>query len=142
MRRAASLSGLAGLLLLLGCEGPHASLEGTVTYEGYPVQHGFITFHPADPRGQPAGAEIRGGFYEIPDLKPGARRVLISSEPEAVLEAGTAQERAHVRLLPPRNAVPRNAVGNNETVEIRPGAQVLDFSLKPPAASPPPSKTP
>jgi len=63
---AASLLGC----LLYGCGpsgGPRrASVEGTVTLDGEPIEHGSIAFYPdGDTEGMVAGGEIRDGRYSI-----------------------------------------------------------------------------
>ena len=48
------------LPLVLGCS-QDTTVSGTVTYDGKPVEDGFITFYPADQKGVNRGGEIRDG---------------------------------------------------------------------------------
>src|SRR5690348_13499226 len=78
--RAGCCSSLAcALILLSGCGGSTASVSGTVTYEGAPAGKGYITFQPADGKGQSAGAEIRDGKYSATGLTPGKKVVNIEA---------------------------------------------------------------
>jgi hypothetical protein len=118
------------LPLLAGCGGG-ATVSGTVTYEGAPVDEGFITFYPADDRGPTRGAEIVEGRYHLTGLAPGRKRVLIATRPRG-RKVPAARGRPQVRLVPPENAVPANATGNNQVLEVASGEQTLDFHLRRP----------
>ncbi|MDY3561384.1 hypothetical protein R5W23_002661 [Gemmata sp. JC673] len=72
----------AGLFLFLaalaGCGGGGASVEGTVTFNGEPVEEGGINFVPADGKGTKMGAEIKNGKYAVPSdrgAQPGNYKV-------------------------------------------------------------------
>ncbi|HEV3259611.1 MAG TPA: hypothetical protein VG013_22280 [Gemmataceae bacterium] len=119
------------LPLLLGC-GSKTSVSGTVTYDGREVDKCFITFYPADDRGTAVGSEILDGKYAVPELVPGKKRVLIKSQWKPVgVEASGAGGRK-IKLVPPDHAVPADATGNNQTVDILGGEQTLDFRLTKP----------
>jgi hypothetical protein len=118
-------------LLLAGC-GRGAVVSGRVTYDGRPVENGFITFFPADGRGNTTGAEIVQGLYHIDRVPPGKKRILVRAAPRPVTVPATRDDREHVRLVPPEAPIPADAEGNNQVVEIAPGKQSLDLSLKRP----------
>jgi hypothetical protein len=126
--------GWRGLLLLVpllaGCEARSAGVNGTITYDGSPVEDGFITFYPADGNGPTQGTAIVKGQYRLERLAPGKKRVLITSRPAGrkVSEGG----KVWVQLTPPDHAVPRDAIGNNQVVDIPAGEQTLDFRLERP----------
>lgn len=135
-----ALGGCA-LLAVAGC-GSSTGASGNVTYDGRPVERGAISFLPADGRGPTAGGEIRDGRYRVDDLGPGTKIVQIEAfddipyprsseesaqQAEAALRGGTAGAPAAKAA-----AIPANAEGNNVTVEVKSGKQVLDFHLKPP----------
>lgn len=68
-----------------GC-GPNTDrvpLQGLVTFQGRPLEHGHVTFlTTSGPPGPVCGAVIRDGRFDIPaeqGLSPGSYRVLISS---------------------------------------------------------------
>lgn len=82
MRRFGHTIRAAGLFLALtapaGCGGGAASVEGTVSFNGEPVDDGGINFVPADGKGTKAGAEIKGGKYTVPSERgpaPGKYKV-------------------------------------------------------------------
>jgi hypothetical protein len=115
------------LPLLVGCGGSGATVSGTITYDGALVEQGFITFFPVDDAGATQGAAIVQGKYRVAGLSPGKKRVLITTAPEArKVPAGGSLE---VQLRPGKDAVPRNAVGNNQVLEVATGEQTLDFRL-------------
>jgi len=120
---------LAALVpLLLGCGGK-ASVGGKITYDGKEVDKGFITFYPADDRGTAVGSEVRDGHYSVPEIEPGKKRVLISTQAQPVVVSGSGTEGRRVRLVRPEHAIPADATGNNRTVDIGKGDQALDFEL-------------
>ncbi len=116
------------LLVLCGC-GHRAVVSGRVTVNGKDIEKGFITFFPADGKGNTNGGQIVRGAYTVTGLEPGKKRVLITSEPEAVVIPATGTERARVALLPGKTPVGANVAGNNRVVEVAPGGQTLDFAL-------------
>jgi hypothetical protein len=141
-----------GLLGLCGCGGDDnklAALSGTVTYDGAAIERGYISFYPTDEHGSSAGAEITNGQYSIKGLVPGKKRVMITAitlpaTPPAPVggRSGAQAERLQARkkqktagTAPSGNAVPENAVGNNQVVDIPAGAQTRDFALQKPAAA-------
>jgi hypothetical protein len=75
---------VAGVALLIlgaaGCGSGErlASVSGSVTFEGQPIQNGYIVFEPTGGTGRPAGIAIVGGRYSL-GVAPGAHRVLITA---------------------------------------------------------------
>ena len=59
--------GLALMACLAGCGrgGGMASLTGTVSYDGQPVEKGLIAFVPADGKGPTAAAPVTDGKYSV-----------------------------------------------------------------------------
>jgi hypothetical protein len=67
MRSGAGLAALLGLATLPGCaDAGRVAVEGTVTYDGQPVQAGVIAFVPAGGQGLSSGGSIVDGKYHIP----------------------------------------------------------------------------
>ena len=109
-------------------------MEGTVTYQGKPLEQGHITFlTTTGPPGPVCGAVIRNGSFDIPTeqgLAPGVYRVQVSSRggiaPQTPEEIAAGVSPSALELLP--------AKYNDEstlTAEITPdGANELDFSLQ------------
>jgi hypothetical protein len=120
---------LAGLVLCLGgCGGRGPRVQGSVTLNGGALAEGTITFFPVEGTAATSKGDIRAGRYEVANLAPGPRRVLISVPPRAeVLINHKGEQRAKVSrddLLSPR------AGGNNEIVTISGQQQTLDFHLQ------------
>ena len=135
---------LVPLALLLsltpGCGNGPASISGEVTYNGEPVGDGSITFLPADGKGATAGGMIEDGRFAVDNVTPGPKVVKIEAV-KKVPFARTSEEmkkRAAFNkflgdgsgLIDPADVIPRNAEGNNEKVDIKPGKQTRDFHLK------------
>lgn len=128
-----------GLLLAVGCS-TATSVSGTVTYEGQPVDNGYITFAPADGRGPSAGGPIAAGAYQLDKITPGTKQIQIigvkavpfarNSEDMARMAAEAAQRGDTTGIIDRADEVPADAAGNNAQVEIKPGPQTLDFHLK------------
>jgi hypothetical protein len=140
MRSWAFRLGLLALLtpLAAGCNG-ESSVHGTVTYEGEPIEAGQVLFLPADGKGPSAGGTIVRGKYAIDNLTPGAKTVQIVATREATAPVTSLDDivargpKGPAAANPPSNLVPSNAEGNNASVEIKPGKNVLDFNLRKPA---------
>ena len=77
--------GLAASLLgmCVGCGGSNlATVRGTVTFDGEPVERGSIAFEPADGVGPVAGGTIEGGKYLLAGeagVTPGKKIVRITA---------------------------------------------------------------
>ncbi|WP_425619404.1 hypothetical protein NA78x_003144 [Anatilimnocola sp. NA78] len=59
-----------GLILIafvacLGCGGSATTVQGTVTFDGQPVDQGMIEFVPTDGTGPVAGGTIANGSYQL-----------------------------------------------------------------------------
>jgi hypothetical protein len=77
---------LAAVLLLgflsssFGCGDGKVRVQGTVTFDGKPVERGVISFDPADGRGPNTGGKIASGRFELSGLAaatPGKKIVRI-----------------------------------------------------------------
>ena len=145
MKRVRSLAPAAVVAvgLLAGCGASTATVSGEVTYDGQPVGDGYITFTPADGKGNDAGGPISGGRYTVTGLPPGPKVVQVvavkkvnfaSTSEEMKQRAAEARKAGDYNgLVDPADTIPANAEGNNATVELKAGAQTLNFGLKPPA---------
>lgn len=68
------------LLSSAGCGDGKARVRGTVTFDGKPVDHGVISFDPADGQGPNTGGEIADGRFDLSGLAeavPGKKIVRI-----------------------------------------------------------------
>ena len=130
--RCAIAAFLTSTIALIGCGGDaFPGLSGSVTYNGQPVESGFITFSPTG-SGQSFGAKIVDGRYEPEKVQAGQFKVLVRAESE-VQVAATREEAAKQAAAGGQkgspNYIPENAKGNGQTVDIADGAQTLDFAL-------------
>ncbi len=135
--------------LAIGCGGVRpdlGSVTGTVTYEGVPIEKGYVSFYPivekdGSSTGSSAGAPITQGHYQISNLAPGRKRVLVTAQGKAPENAqpqgrrsANAERRAKQRpTTAPEKPIPDRATGNNRIVEIKAGEQTLDLALTKPA---------
>lgn len=137
---AVTVAAAAGLLS--GCQPATATIAGAVTYEGQPVDDGYITFTPADGKGKDAGGPIAKGRYSIAGLPPGpkvvkviaVKKVNFASTSEEMRQKAAEARKAgnHDGLVDPADTIPDNAEGNNATVEVKPGEQTHDMALRKP----------
>jgi hypothetical protein len=119
------------LLLLGGCK-KESSISGTVTFDGVPVEKGFITFFPVDDAGATRGSDIIVGQYQVKGLTPGKRKVRISALPQGEIVASEPGAPRTIQWSTPLAPIPTNAVGNNQIIEITKGPQQQDFHLQSP----------
>ena len=62
-----ALRGLAcaAVVLVTGCGDGRVRVQGTVLFEGKPLEEGFVSFEPADGAGPTTGGFITGGQYDL-----------------------------------------------------------------------------
>lgn len=128
---------LAGCLALslTGCDST-ATVQGTVTFDGQPVDSGVITFLPADGQGPVAGGEISAGTYAVHAIMPGEKIVQIDRSADVPLirtsgDPASLEPEARTKTeaeLAKAEAV-RRATGNNSRATIASGRQILDVHL-------------
>jgi hypothetical protein len=125
---------LASSGFVTGCGGSDVgALSGAVTYNGEPVEDGYITFSPTS-SGNSSGAKVVNGQYVAENDQVGEFKVLVTGNrlgqvPKTREEAERlAKAQAGKPPLSP-NYIPEDAEGNNQTVEITGGEQTLDFAL-------------
>ncbi len=140
-----------GLLVLAavcaaGCgDSTTGTVSGEVTYEGKPVETGYITFHPADGgKGTEVAAPIKDGRFTVANLSPGPKMVHIAGNSKVEFARTTEELRQQSRakpkvdpvtgLIPAPDAVPNDAEGNRVRVVVEAGTQTMNFPLKKPAA--------
>jgi hypothetical protein len=149
MRRLRSVATavLAATALASGCSSATtASIAGAVTYDGEPVGDGYITFTPADGKGQDAGGKIENGRYSVSGLPPGPKLVKVIATKKVNFASTSAemQEKAAVArrggnydgLVDPADTIPDNAEGNNAKIDVVAGSQTCDFNLTKPVKKP------
>lgn len=82
--RTCQLSGLwtvaLGLAACSGCGSGLTTVQGSISFDGEPVQEGSIAFEPLDGRGPVAGGAIQNGKYNLrcdSAVMPGTKKVRI-----------------------------------------------------------------
>ncbi|MCR9291556.1 MAG: hypothetical protein NXI32_02480 [bacterium] len=121
---------LACIVVIAGCGSdrpPLASLTGTVTLDGKPVQYGGLMFSPVD-GGRPslAGLNEKGEFeasyvYGVPGAIIGKHRV--------VFEESTATESEEDEFKPYAPPVDNYTISPKE-IEVESGGTVINFTLE------------
>jgi len=116
------------LVFAAGCGPPSLTLEGTVTWDGSPVETGTISFMPADGRGPSIGGELKDGRYRVragKDTAVGAKTVAIT---------GIRKTGKMVEAGPPAPAGTMvddlQSISSTESCEIVDGENKHDFDLK------------
>jgi len=119
-------------VLVLGCGGgePRGEVEGTVTYDGQPVEAGMISFECTDATRPARNVPIRNGSYEASGdsaLAPGTYRVRIAAgDPAAMDPDAPGDEHTRVEYVP---LLPPSWNTHSElSVDVRPGGNPFHFS--------------
>ena len=96
-----------------------ATVNGSVTFDGKPVENGVVMFTTSDRSEKPIEGVVSAGKYTIAQIPPGKRKATVQGY------SGTAGSTGEP-LFPP------NVPGSSREVEIKPGPQTVDFvvSLK------------
>jgi hypothetical protein len=121
--------------LMVGCGKKPNYITGSVSYEGAPVQNGYISFIPVDGQGASTGGQIVRGKYKVEDVPPGSKRVEIRAGAELAAMPDIDAKAPAGKAAAPKaeeEAIPADADGNNVVVEIGRGNQKLDFPLERP----------
>jgi hypothetical protein len=163
--------GLAlGLLLIVflafsgGAQPKHATLTGSVTYDGKPLKFGTIAFFPTQ-GGVTTGGLVIEGHYSVAGISLGKNRVEITAEQERheytydwyfenekmkliakaegkrLAALGMTDQKVIEPLVRktagmPEKLMPDDAIGNNQIVDVGTESMSIDFKLEPPAPRP------
>ena len=126
------------LAFLAGCggDGDGATVQGSVTFDGQPVEKGYINFFPADGKGRPAGGEINGGKFTVKGVTVGKNRVEVTAAPPGPVHdnMGDAIKAAKAKKGPAPDAIAPNAEGNGQVHDVAAGTE-LNLTLRPRAGS-------
>ncbi len=117
---------------LVGCggDGANSALTGSVTYNGTPVESGFVSFRPQGT--QPSfGGKIVAGAYTAEKAKPGKYTALITADAGSAAPR-TREEAEQWKSTKSPNYIAEKAEGNSQSVDVTGGGQVLDFAIKGP----------
>lgn len=136
------LLSLCLLALSLGCGSPTASVQGSVSYEGVPIEKGMITFTPVDGKGTVVGCDIQNGSYLAKGVSPGKNVLTVaavkkvtfsrSSEEMSKMAASNAGQGGIEGLIDPADIVPANAKGNGAEHTVTTGTNTIDLKLTKP----------
>ncbi len=125
----------AGLLVAAGCGGEDnkTKVSGSVTFNGKPVDDGYIVFRAADGKGGEAGAPIAGGKYNL-SASPGPKIVLVTSgtHPDVAqpLTSEDASKLKTDKTKKPVAFIDPASKGNNAKIDVKTGGdQSFDFAL-------------
>jgi len=134
-----SIIALAALLIATstGCGSRVTTADGTVSFEGQPVEDGTISFESADGKGPSAGSSISGGKYHIARMSPGNKTVRITAQRK------TGRKVPLSTIMPPEMVSPTATTDEIEkyipvrynekselTKDVVAGANTFDFDLK------------
>src|SRR5262245_14824807 len=125
----------ASVASIAGC-GQRDSVNGTVTYNGEPVEVGSVTFESSDGSGPGFGAQVRNGQYNADKVKLGKHIAHV----RGLTKAPTLTHEDQLKMREQRNNkyglpvdyIPEDAEGNSKPVDIEGGRQTLDFTIKGP----------
>jgi hypothetical protein len=123
---------LITLFFLTGCGSATSSVEGTITFDGAPVESGGISLIAEGVDGLKAGAEIIGGNYTISaerGPKPGKHRVEIVWNKKTGKQVPTPGDPA-VKTDETKQVIPKKYNSQSIlSVDIKAGANKHDFAL-------------
>lgn len=77
---AAFTSFAATVVLFVGCSGDgKTEIQGVATWNGAPIEEGYVELSPTDGQGQVVGADIRDGAFVVRTL-PGEKQVSVVAQ--------------------------------------------------------------
>jgi len=119
-----------------------ATVQGTVSYEGTPIEKGMITFTPVDGKGSVVGCNVENGKYIANGVTPGKNVLTVaavkqvtfsrSSEEMSKMAASNAGKGGIEGLIDPADIVPPNAKGNSAEHSLNVGNNTIDLQLTKP----------
>jgi hypothetical protein len=132
----AALTLLFAVVFLSGCGSAGPSAEGTVTFDGRPVDGGTISFFPVGGEGpqgkrRNASGEIKGGRYSVDctrNLQPGQYRVAVywyKKTGRQIPSSDPPHKVAETKQILPRKYNAQSRM----TVDVKPGANTFDYPL-------------
>lgn len=120
----------AALLVVAGCGGgaDTATVHGSVTFEGQPVEYGIIDFTLANGNG--FSAPIESGEYSVTKGATGEATVRFTAQPKPP-EVSSREELEQMagQKQPPVKPIPPDHPKQGTKVTISSGSNQLDFDL-------------
>jgi hypothetical protein len=121
------------VVLLAGCGGSTANVEGTVTFDGQPVDGGAISLVPSGSKEPVASARIVGGKYSIvanKKLTPGAYAVQITWMKSTGKKVKNENDPG-TEIEETKQVIPAEYNVNSKlTTEVKSGSNTANFELK------------
>lgn len=135
LSRSAAFIWAAGVLSVAGCGGGSGTVNGTVKYDGTPLDTGTIEFRTPNGAGVVASASVSSGAFKVPEtahIPPGTYKVQIRSSRTTGKKIpagspsppGTMVEET-VEMIPEKY----NKRSSLEK-EVKPGPNTFEFDLK------------
>jgi hypothetical protein len=127
---------LVTILVAAGCNvDSTASVAGSVTLNGEPLEKGLVSFAAVDERGGSGGGDISGGKYETKGLLPGKYVVHVAGTPQGEIimpgDPRTKRTMSDTEIRAMSDPIPPDATGNDQTIELEAGERkTLDFKLQ------------
>lgn len=127
------LLGLAACCLA-GCGTSTGTVQGTVEFQGQPLEDGEVRFEPVAGVGSTMGGPIANGKFTVPGLLPGKYKVTVEAfrantpitqpgGPESKRTLTAAEKNAQA------NPLPEDTIGKEQEFEVKSGEQSLKFTL-------------
>ncbi len=127
---------IALLLAATGCGGSVAAtkVNGSVTYDGKPIDDGYIVFRPADGKGGEIGGPIISGKYALA-VPSGPKVVIVSNSTPVAAKPLTSEEASKLKgpTAKQPDMIDPSAKGNGAKVDVSGPEQTHDFALKSPS---------
>jgi hypothetical protein len=126
---------LAAIVILVGCDNSNNNLavvQGTIKFDGKPIEKGSIGFVPVDGATGTAGGEIRNGQYSV-KVPLGLMKVYVGGVPKVVgmkeVKEGPGGKGGPITV----ESIPKKYSDQQETelrLEVKSGANQKDWDLK------------
>ncbi|MGD9635766.1 MAG: hypothetical protein AB7G28_12630 [Pirellulales bacterium] len=116
-----------------GCGKPSTSVTGEVTYNGVPVENGYMAFSPIG-HGRSFAAPIANGQYSVAEALPGKFTVVASGTRKLNHYSNSAEAYANANpnaghVAEAADYIAPDAEGNSKEIEINSGDQQLDLAI-------------
>jgi hypothetical protein len=116
-----------------GCKESATSISGQVTYNGTPVEEGYISFSPTG-SGRSIAGPIANGAFTIAEAVPGTYTVVASGTRKINHYSSSEEAYANAKKFGGHAAeaadyIAANAEGNGKQVDIASGDQTLDLAI-------------
>jgi hypothetical protein len=126
----------------IGCGSSASTVQGTVSYQGAPIEKGMVTFTPVEGKGSVVGCNIENGKYYATGVTPGKNVLTVaavksvtfsrSSDEMSKMAASNAGKGPIEGLIDPADVVPADSIGNGAEHSIKEGSNTLDLQLTKP----------